>query len=880
MRFMLYRIKNSRTYISAWLILTLCVASLTSTPSAHRQNDSTSSTSHNQSISVPIQPIKKDWSHEKLLREAWVWHQLNRQRVARNHRLGVTEVGAAVINTDIDDISVLQDDGTLVTPQNLFDLNGRSVQFTPAGSGYTITSFAAPFDTNLGTKLDLTVAPAVNPKIPAIPEVEPGDDAYITQDLGFSFNFYGVAYTSIAISSNGNLTFRPGGVSNVVFDNDTVNSGESLSDLQQGLPRIAPYWHDLDARASKTQGNNGVFIRRESDRVLVTWNNIPDFPNNPGVDTGSHRFQVTLFKDGRIIFTYELVQLTSTALVGLSPGSSSQLPTLLDLSDPASGVISGPLAELFSTSTRVDLFATVRVFYATHPNRDLYDFIYLLTDFNFNLGGGFAYYLRLRNNVAGLGQPVFDGDPNGVLGSQRLQGILNLNNIDQAYPELPTTRFLGANHALSIMGQEQGHRWLADIKYPGADPKLLLGRDDTHWSFFLNTESTMSTSAARRSSALEGNAWRDNENGSFTSVSLIDGFSRLDHYLMGLRPSAEVPDTFIITNASGGARSNSPQPNVTVSGSKQAVKIDQIIQANGARNPDVTTAPKSFRAAVILLVRSGTQPSAATLNKVARYRLAWESYFAQSTDYVASLSTGLADQTTSRVIAATSAASYLPTLSPAGIAALFGSELTSGATEAATAQPLPITLAGTQVLINGTPAPLFFASPQQINFQVPRTTPAITSFPFSSSVPSSTATIEVISNGKLIRAGSFQLAPAVPAIFTFNQSGTGLAAALDAFTFTGPPFSATRPNGEPNIIALFCSGLGADATDVDGNVNASVQVTIDASPVTVAYAGRAPGFTGLNQLNVVLPAGLSSGTHTIVVSRNGIQSNQATITLR
>ena len=61
------------------------------------------------------------------------------------------------------------------------------------------------------------------------------------------------------------------------------------------------------------------------------------------------------------------------------------------------------------------------------------------------------------------------------------------------------------------MGQEQGHRWLAYVKYSGADPNLLLGRDNQHWSFFFNIESTLSTPAARRASAMEGNVWREDE---------------------------------------------------------------------------------------------------------------------------------------------------------------------------------------------------------------------------------------------------------------------------------------------------------------------------------------------------------------------------------
>src|SRR5262249_32738330 len=150
------------------------------------------------------------------------------------------------------------------------------VQFTPSGSGYTITAANATFDSNLGSKLDLTVAPAVNPRMGP----EPGDDAYILQDLGFSFSFFGASFTNVAISSNGNLTFRPANVSQRAFDLGAVSPGDtSLGEFQQGLPRIAPYWHDLDARAAQTPGNVGVFLRRDSDRVVVTWNNIRDFPN-------------------------------------------------------------------------------------------------------------------------------------------------------------------------------------------------------------------------------------------------------------------------------------------------------------------------------------------------------------------------------------------------------------------------------------------------------------------------------------------------------------------------------------------------------------------------------------------------------------------------
>jgi len=856
--FMRCMISRTKRFLSLALILVLFIPPLLPSLRANKLDV------------AAVDPPRKRLSPEKRAREAWLWHKLTRQRLEVTHSLDAVAASPASTATDMADISVIQGDSSVIAPANPFDLNGRTVQFTPAGSSYTISSSVAAFDTNLGTKLNLVLAPAVNPK----PDTDPGDDAYIPQDLNFTFPFYGMSFTSVGVSSNGNLVFKPPAVSQQVFDDGAVDSGESLTELQTGLPRIAPYWHDLDARAVFTQGQNGIFLRRDAGRVLITWNNIRDFPNDSAVDRGVHRFQVSLFSDGRIAFTYDTVQLTTTAVAGITPGSSTVIPTLVDLSNPTSAAISTPIAEFFTVSTTLDYAGVVTAFYAAHPNRDVYDFVYLVTDFNFDLGGAFAFYLPVRNEIGGIGQDIFDFDPTASIGARKIQGLLNLANISLAYPESPVVRFIGANHALSVMGQEQGHRWLAYVNYPGPVPNLLLGRDDAHWSFYLNIESTLSSQAARRSSSMEGNVWRDNSDGSFTSLSLIDGYSRLDHYIMGLRPPTDVPGTFVITNNNSFSSATGPRPNVTLLGTRQNITIDQIVQANMPRDPNSSAAPKNFRAAVVLLVQPGQTPSPTTISKITRYRLAWESYFAQSTDYLATMNTGLADDNGSRIIAAASAASYASTMSPAAIGAIFGSSLTNGQTEVAASQPLPLTLGGTQVFINGTPAPLFFASPAQINFEIPRTTTATTSSPAS---PSATALIEVVRNGELIRAGAFQIAPVVPAIFTINQSGSGPAAAIDALTGSLEPFNAKQANDQPNIIAVFGTGLGADGTDVDGDVKASVQAAIDGIPVTVLYAGRAPGFTGLNQLNIVLPANITPGTHTLLVSRNGIPGNLVTI---
>lgn len=239
---------------------------------------------------------------------------------------------------------------------------------------------------------------------------------------------------------------------------------------------------------------------------------------------------------------------------------------------------------------------------------------------------------------------------------------------------------------------------------------------------------------------------------------------------------------------------------------------------------------------------------------------------------LADLPVWLPDDLPVKPVATISAASYRPAhIAGRAIVAAFGVNLASS-TAAATTVPLPQTLAGTTALVRDRAgveraAPLFFVSPGQVNYQIPPgTTDGYTE-------------VRVVSNNRNLSLGLINVAAAAPAFFTENQSGAGPAVALDAFTFTRAPFNATSANGAPNILVFFATGLGDDATDVDANVKDSVQVLIGDRPATVLYAGRAPGLVGLNQLNVQLPAGITSGIHTVVARRNNHASNAVTIAI-
>jgi uncharacterized protein (TIGR03437 family) len=210
------------------------------------------------------------------------------------------------------------------------------------------------------------------------------------------------------------------------------------------------------------------------------------------------------------------------------------------------------------------------------------------------------------------------------------------------------------------------------------------------------------------------------------------------------------------------------------------------------------------------------------------------------------------------------------------IAALFGEQL-SETTKSAATVPLPLLLGDTSVSVRDSAGveretPLFFVSPAQINYQIP---PGTATGPAESIVKR---------NGIEIARGVFLVNRAAPGIFTVAQDGAGPAAALDALAFTAAPFAAQREDGSPNIIAVYCTGLGADATDtdIDDGMDAGMDVDarIDGQTAVVLYAGRAPGFSGLNQVNVSLTPGIAPGVHTLTLRLGDKTSNPVSLEIR
>ncbi len=512
---------------------------------------------------------------------------------------------AANATQDIGQIAVIEDDGTIVSPQNGFDLPAATLRLSPVGPGgsYMFTQRPETIGSDFGTQITLT----------------DDDTRQITFSGGFRFPFFGASYTSVFINSDGNITFGQG---------DSASTARDLSRFNGGPPRIAGFFADLDP----STGRGGVFYNPLPDRFVVTWSRVREFQ---GLTESS--FQIVLFADGAFELVYGGISAQS-GIVGWSGGSNVQQLGIVDLTAVAGTTLSGPKAERFARNAELDLEAVSRKFYQTHP--DDFDELVMFTNFAFDLDGAFAFQILLKNEIRGIGQPQvdFSGDF-GSLG--RLQSFLTMNQLSE-FPDDPDTVFFGTNSTVNILGQEAGHRWLAFVTFRNSNGQKstnLLGRDEAHWSFFFNSDA----------SVMEGNEIADRTGGRFDTTAATDRYSRLDQYIMGLRDPSQVGPLFYVNNISGTTRnpSSAPAIGVTFQGTRQNLTVDDIIAEEGVRVPSASAAPKTFRQAFVLLVQQGTTPATAEVNKLDRIRQRWQEFFFQATEGLGTSDTALNTQSAS-----------------------------------------------------------------------------------------------------------------------------------------------------------------------------------------------------------------------------------------
>ncbi len=193
-------------------------------------------------------------------------------------------------------------------------------------------------------------------------------------------------------------------------------------------------------------------------------------------------------------------------------------------------------------------------------------------------------------------------------------------------------------------------------------------------------------------------------------------------------------------------------------------------------------------------------------------------------------------------------------LSPGEFVTVFGANLASATLQAGA--PYPTVLGGVTVTVNGISAPIYLVSQNQINFLVPY------------AVTGSTANIIVKNSTGTSNTVTLPLSATSPGIYSVDFSGAGYGVILHAdYSLV----SAASPANPGETVQVFLTGLGAVKPAVADGVAApssplslvalnssQLLVYMNGQPAAVQFAGLAPGFPGLYQLNVTVPMNLTA----------------------
>jgi uncharacterized protein (TIGR03437 family) len=210
-------------------------------------------------------------------------------------------------------------------------------------------------------------------------------------------------------------------------------------------------------------------------------------------------------------------------------------------------------------------------------------------------------------------------------------------------------------------------------------------------------------------------------------------------------------------------------------------------------------------------------------------------------------------------------------VAPQEIVSLFGPGMASQT--AIASLPLPTTLGGTSVQINGRPALLFAVTPGQANVLVP------------AGLAAGLATVTVLHGSTAVLTASVTVAASAPGLYSANADGAG-AAAANAYLVTASNQRVNQavatcnpPAARSCLAAPLSLGGSTDTlyTELYGTGirgAASVQCFVAGQSVPVLYAGPVEAYAGLDQVNISIPKSLAgAGDVRVYVVADGVASN-------
>lgn len=207
--------------------------------------------------------------------------------------------------TTLGDLILMELDSGAIAAANLFDLDGRTLRFTPDGDGYRVESMTLRWDTVFGPELETP---------------------WVTLSR-FEFPFSGQRWSTFSVAQTGTISFgeRPaetaaaGGRGGRGGGRGLAPPVDRFAELREAARTIVNTVPSISVFL-KPRMSGPRYAKELSDRVVVTWDltepaaGIFDFTWVPTVN----RFQAVLYRNGRIELSYSEVAARD-AIVGVYP---------------------------------------------------------------------------------------------------------------------------------------------------------------------------------------------------------------------------------------------------------------------------------------------------------------------------------------------------------------------------------------------------------------------------------------------------------------------------------------------------------------------------------------------------------------------------------
>jgi hypothetical protein len=514
----------------------------------------------------------------------------------------------------------------VIAEHNLFDLDRRTIRFTPSGAGFRAENLPLQWDTVRGSALQGNAA------------------VRLTR---FTFPFSGREWNELQVLTTGLITF--GGGYNDLGLGRFVHLQQVGPDIVNKIPLIAAFL--------KQRMNGTRYVHEQSDRLVVTWDTSEPVGGQQDVTftRTPHHFQAVLHRDGRIDLSYR--EMTARdAVVGVYnvPAGGAPATRSTDLSAVKPTDAAHPV--IFETFHHYGLPGSESMACTViQALGDRFDFMVWYSDFRVDdQEAGTRSVGDIGQNVSGIGPRMDMG--------KRLQDYCSQGRLQvtwyqpvwigavQAQETHPNGRYNNYNMAVAQISHELGHRWSTRTRaIVNGDTIELRGPHDpwgmsgaTHWPGSVSTPVPFPYSRPVEASIMGGANYKDNGDGTFTrlvggTMNPASGFSYLELYLMGFLPASGVPDFFILRNQRN--TGTTPEGNAIVTAETVRITIQDVIAHNGPRVPSFENSPKAYNTALVAVTLPGRQPSPAMLAQLEGIRTAWIGYWSKVTGGVSTMTT-------------------------------------------------------------------------------------------------------------------------------------------------------------------------------------------------------------------------------------------------